>query len=1150
MSSLLDFDDASRRQREAADGQYSVWVGASAGTGKTKVLTDRVLNLMLAGSPASRILCLTFTKAAAAEMANRISDRLSRWATAEDGALAWELRELTGMIPEPDMLARARRLFAGVLDAPGGMKIETIHAFCQSLLRRFPLEAGVAPHFEVMDDRSAGEALAEAREAVLATARSGDDPDLAAALAEVTRHAPEAGFGDLMSQLALERARMRRALDRCGDHPGFRDRLHALLGVPRGATVESLLADACSDARRDEAALRRAADAMLASKSQTDRKNGERLAAWLADPAERTANWRRYLELFLTQKGERRKDLVTKTLARDNPAVADAMTAEAKRVDRFVEAHGACALLQATVALIRLGDALLAEFEQIKRSRALLDYDDLVLKACALLERPGVAPWVLFKLDGGLHHILIDEAQDTNPEQWQVVAALAGEFFTGEGARPEAQRTVFAVGDEKQSIYSFQRADPAAFARMREHFAQRVMEAEAAWRPVDLDTSFRSTEVVLRAVDAVFARPEARDGVTDHWRPHLAARRGHGGCVEVWSPVEPADPEPPLPWEAPVRQLHTTAPRARLAYTIAGLVRHWLDGGERLEARGRLLCPGDVMVLVRRRGAFVGELVRALKQRDVPVAGVDRMLLTDQLSVQDLMALGDFLLLPEDDLTLATVLKGPLYNIDEETLFGLAYARGGSLWAELRQRAASHPALLRAAEELSSLLARADFAAPYELYADVLGARGGRRAILARLGPEAADPIDEFLSLALAYERQHVPSLQGFLHWLATGEAEIKRDLDQRGRDEVRVLTVHGSKGLQAPVVFLPDTLQTPNQSPSLLWTEDEQLPLWAARREFTAPAASLAKQAALHRRDQEYRRLLYVALTRAEDRLYVCGWRTRQASASQQSWYELVAAGLAGIAEHGERDFAAIEPEHGWKAAMLRLDGRQIAAPRDDLRFSERRGIAAELPAWAGQEPPSEPAPPRPLTPSRPAIADPPARSPLEPGSSEPSAGVRRGLLVHRLLQSLPELPETQREAIARRFLARPVHGLSPAEQDAIATETLAVLRHPEFAPLFMTDAQAEVPIVGLVGEQALSGRIDRLVVTADEVLIVDYKTLRPPPTEESEVPPAYLRQLAAYASALSTIYPDRRVRTALLWTDGPRLMPISPSSLARWAP
>jgi len=536
--------------------------------------------------------------------------------------------------------------------------------------------------------------------------------------------------------------------------------------------------------------------------------------------------------------------------------------------------------------------------------------------------------------------------------------------------------------------------------------------------------------------------------------------------------------------------------------------------------------------------------VKSLKERGVEVAGVDRMHLADQLAIEDMVALANFLLLPEDDLNLACVLKGPLYGFNEEALFELAWQRKGTLWNELRRRSGDRPEFRHASLDLASLLAMADFIPPYELFAEVLGARGGRRKMLKRLGPEAADPLDELLAAALAYERGHGVSLQGFLHWLVLGELEVKRDLNNdSGRDEVRVITVHGAKGLQAPVVFLPDTLQVPKTSPPLVWSDG--MPLWL--KQGAAPAADDARAEANLKRDQEYRRLLYVALTRAEDRLYVCGWHGRQAP-PEGNWYQFIQAGLkASGGEIFPFDSAKWIKGDGWAGEGLRLVSRQRGKTEESVKpVQHPRAGKAELPAWAKKHPKPEPSPPKPLAPSRPSAEEPAVISPL---SAAPGADFRRGLLVHRLLQSLPVLAVDKREAASRRFLALPVFALPKEQQESICAETLAVLAHPGFAHVFSPQSAAEVPVVGLVKGRAMSGRIDRLVVTDSEVLIVDYKTLRPAPKDESQVPPAYLSQLAAYRDAVKAVYPGKAVRCALLWTEGPALLPIGDAALARFA-
>ena len=1148
----------SKDQRLAADPAASVWVAASAGSGKTKALTDRVLRLLLDGAAPQRLLCLTFTRAAAAEMANRVNRELGKWALQADDALDAEIEALTGVAPDGALRDRARRQFATVLDAPGGLKIMTIHAFCQSLLGRFPLEAGIAPHFDVLDDRSAAELLFDAQTAVLARARAGGDADLAAAIDTVALHAGEESFGELMAKLRGLRVRLRRLL-KTHEKDGLAGVIAAtcrLLDVDPEETPENVIAAACAEGAFNRAALAAACRA-LAGGTDAERARGERVARWLAAPKhDRLAGFDDYKRVFLTAEDQPRAEsgLMTKARREGDPRAFEALLAEQEGLARTIERRNAAITARATTALLRLGDAMLAEYDRRKLARARLDYDDLILKAARLLTDDAAnAAWVLYKLDGGIDHILVDVAQDTSPEQWQVIAALADEFFTGKGAR-EGLRTVFVVGDEKQSIFSFQGADLRELERMRAAFRARVEAAEQAWNEVGLGRSFRSTAAVLRAVDTVFARPSASDGVAfaDHAISHESHRQGHAGRVELWPLVTPAEAAPRASWLPPTTRFESDSPRTRLARHVAATIHGWIDNGERLEARDRAIRPGDVLVLVRTRTAFVAELIRALKSRGVAVAGTDRMVLSDQIAVMDLMALGHFLLLPEDDLTLATVLKGPLMGVGEDQLFDLAHGRGEeTLWRTLTRRRGENDAFGRAHGDLAALLARADFVPPYELFADVLAARGGRRKLVSRLGPDANDPIDEFLAQALAYERSGPPSLQGFLHWFAAGEVEIKRDLDQ-GRDEVRVMTVHGAKGLEAPIVILPDTTSLPYAGGvQVLWHDADtgadtgsngggaEALLWPGRAGFGEARCRAARIAMRERDLQEYRRLLYVAMTRAEDRLYIAGWQGRNA-VPDDCWYRLAEAALADIAE--PFDFAA------WEGDGLRLVDRQTRKPARDAAARVPAADAGPLPRFAREAAKPEPAPPRPLAPSRPAELEPAVLSPLAEGPGE--ARFLRGRLIHRLLQTLPELAPEARAEECRRFLARPGHGLGADARDEIAAEVLAVLDDERFAALFGPSSRAEVPLVGVVDGAVVAGQVDRLVVSDDAVMVVDFKTNRPAPERAADIPPAYLAQMAAYRAVLALIYPGRPIRCALLWTDGPRLVELDDAVPAGRAP
>ncbi|MBM3547847.1 MAG: double-strand break repair helicase AddA [Alphaproteobacteria bacterium] len=1126
----------SAEQLAASHPEASVWVGASAGSGKTSVLSDRVLRLLLVdGTRPERLLCLTFTKAAAAEMKTRVMAELASWAAADATSLADHLFKLLGKPASEDETVRARRLFARAIDAPGGLKIQTLHGFCQSLLGRFPLEAGVVPYFEAADERTAEELMVEARNRVLAEAQSGGA--LAQALRTVTERAGEERFDELLRALAAERGRLRRVIDDHGTVDAAAAAIFDHHGADPGTTPEQMIAEHCEEAPLDLAALRRAASAMALS-GVDDQKRAPALARFLAEGDRRIEFFDDYRLVFLTKEGTVRGRLCAKAIATRDPAIQAAMVAEADRLlalDRRLKAHR---LARATAALVRLAVAVGETYESLKHSRALLDYDDLILKTRDLLKAEGVAPWVLFKLDGGLDHILIDEAQDTNPDQWQVIESLAEEFFSGEGAR-DAKRTIFAVGDHKQSIFSFQRADPREFERMKLHFALRVEAAAKDWVQVDLETSFRSTQAVLSVVDAVFARPEALAGVApENTRiQHKAHRAGAAGVVELWPLIEPAERDPFEAWTPPVTQRATEDPETQLAALLARRIRGWV-GKEKLPSKDRMIRPGDIMVLVRRRGAFLDALVRSLKQQDVPVAGADRILLTDQLAVMDLVALGHALLLPSDDLTLATVLKGPLVGFDEEQLFKLAHGREGvSLWRRLAQIKDQDPAYGRAHDFISDLLARVDLMPPFALFAHVLGPMRGRRKIRARLGPESLDALEEFLNAAIAYERGHPPSLEGFLRWLEASEEDIRRDLEHGVRDEVRVMTVHGAKGLQAPIVILPDTVSQLRDDTQLFWAE-QGLPVWCARSEDADAVAARLRTAARQRRDEEQRRLLYVAMTRAEDRLYVCGWQTQKAP-SDGCWYQLIEAGLKDL----DGTLTAVVPS--FEKPGLRFENAQ-SAPIEATRAATV-GTTSLLPEWATRPPPPEPTPPKPLAPSRPEDPEPPARSPM---LAEDTLRFRRGRLVHRLLQSLPELPPASRAAAGRRWLGRKGQGLTADEADELLKETLAILDDPALAPLFGPESRPEVPVSGVIGRHVVAGQVDRLVALPGKVMVIDYKTNRPAPADPAKVAALYLRQMAAYRAVLRLVYPGRPVECHLLWTETPRLMALPDALLNRYTP
>ncbi len=1128
---------AEMEQRLAADPSVSAAVAAHAGAGKTKLLIDRLLRLMLSpdGDPA-RILCLTFTKAAAAEMAIRLQRRLGGFVTMDDAALRAALKDLQ-ITPDAAALTRAREMFARVLDLPGGMRISTIHAFCQSLLRRFPLEAQISPHFRVVEQADARAALDAAREAALPLVPQADIDALAGLVSAD-------GFASLVGVLEHQRDRLRPAM--ALPHDALVAALRRVSGA--GATSEAELIEAAVDwpgARTLRAALMR----VKAHASPAAADKAGRMIGWLDLPRDMRAEyWQKWLEELFRQDGEAQalRNFCNDKLHAIHGDIRPACEQEQLRVQAVLDQMRALRTASASAALLRLAAPILADYSDTKLRSGLVDYDDLISRTLALLSDGGAA-WVKFKLDGGIDHILLDEVQDNSAEQWAVTDALTEDFFAGEGARGDLLRTVFAVGDTKQSIYSFQGANPKLFGTWRERTNRLVDQAGKHWRSAVLDVSFRSTAPVLTVVDAVFAGGPASAGVAEAGPlNHHANRLGQAGSVTLWPLAPKPEQVAPAPWTVPEQNHPARSGPEDLVRHLAAWIGSQVAGGVMLESAARPMRAGDVLVLVRRRGDFDRALVRELKKLSVPVAGLDRMVLTEQPAVQDLVALCGALLLPQDDLTFAEMLVSPLGGLSDQSLMELAAPRSGTVWDALRTRASERPDWQNAHDFFATLLSRVDYASPYALLAEALGPLGGRARLFARLGPEAAEPVDELLSAALHYATLHPPSLQGFLHWLDLAGAEVKREAEAAS-DTVRIMTVHGAKGLEAPLVILPDTVTLPPDDNRLHWTRDPvtgiDLPLWAPNKHFRCAAVDHLRANTAGMRAEEYNRLLYVALTRARDHLLICGWEPR-GDVPDTSWYALVADGM--------RRAGASVREHEWGTA-LRLACPQAALPEPQSAPAET--ALSQLPEWAGAAPAWQPAPlpdepplPRPLSPSRPdgvrLGAVPPARSPLMRG--EPEAANTRGLLVHTLLQHLPDMPEAARLSAAQAYVAASL----PGQAAELAAKVVAVLNAPSMAPLFGPGSRAEQAVTGVVAGQVISGRVDRIAVLPDAVLIADYKTGRAPPPSPEATPVLYLRQLAAYREVLRMLYRDRPVHCALVWTEGPVLMPVPDNVLDRHAP
>ncbi len=1074
------------REREATLAQIaaawpvrSAWLSANAGSGKTRVLTNRVARLLLGGTAPGRILCLTFTKAAAAEMQNRLFKQLGTWAMMPDAPLRAALAEL-GEEALPDaQLLHARSLFARALETPGGLKIQTIHAFCESLLHRFPLEAQVAPDFELLDERGA-EGL---RREVL------DDMALAMpdTYAEFIEKAgdPATFLPDILKhqELFAQAFYEAEAAEVIGAEPGLED-AKILQGLFAGIPDQDI---------------DRLAEEMLANANKHEVRVARALRARKSDPVAAVLDM---LEAVFLTDGEPRK-----TTRFPVKAVKEAFPPALDLVSRFIER--VYAARQQRLALLALEKArllhgfasgFLHRYNARKAARGVLEFEDLIRKADALLRESDMAQWVLYRLDGGIDHILVDEAQDTSPLQWDIIKALAEEIYAA-AAESGPQRTIFVVGDEKQSIFSFQGADPRAFSSVKALLHERLAAVQTPMFEGALHYSFRSAPPILALVDKVFGG--GLDAGVAGKISHKAVEEARPGRVELWPFYENQAKKDALPWDAPVDALPPGDPVLLLAGDVAARVAEIIAGKQVLPGKDRPVQAGDFLILVQSRGALFRALLKELKAREVPVAGADRLKVAEELAVKDLLALLQFAANPEDDLALASALRSPLCGVSEAALFRLAHGRAGRLWAEVRPDAM-----------LSDILEHVDYSRPFELLQRILIHHKGREKLLARLGPEAEEGVDELLRLALEYEQSEAPSLTGFLDWVRADELEVKRQFNN-GDNLLRIMTVHGAKGLEAPIVILPQTVKKPDNRGKAV------LPLGDGLATCGAGVAALPESLAAARQVQkdlqagERARLLYVALTRAESWLIMAGCGDRKQA--PENWYDLAAEALAALGA-APREQGRLVLENNWHPEQ--------ADPQNTEENQEKAAIA--VPSWLHRPAPAVGKPP-------------PARSPSDLGGAhtvsgaEPAEGaLMRGTQIHTLLEHLAGVPERQRPARAQALLEAPLEG--------VIEEALKVLKTPALADIFAADTLREVPVAAtLPGIGPIAGRIDALRI-GQAILAVDFKSNPQVPVRPEDIPEGFVRQMAAYGAALALVYPGREIKTAILWTAGQSLMEVPP--------
>ncbi|MDE1466538.1 double-strand break repair helicase AddA [Aurantiacibacter sp. D1-12] len=1131
-------------QRKAVAPDDSVWLSASAGTGKTQVLSARVLRLLLTdGVRPENILCLTFTKAGAAEMAERVNEVLANWVRMPGEALAKQLGFI-GADMDQDTVARARSLFASVLDCPGGgLRINTIHAFSQWLLSAFPNEAELIPGTKAMEDRDR-DLLADRVLRELLVEWQDSDPAAVAALEELSvRLGPDRARGWLMRCAGAHKAWFGKG----AWQPPMEGRVRQLLGVAPDADA-AMLCKACADGTPLLEAVRQVMWAYDEWGAGSGQKFAAQIGDWLlGSPEERFGSAADLLGQLYNDKGLLKYQSNLEKKVDGAAAIAENARAQLQSVAEQATLLELAAVL--TPAL-EVGYKFAIAWAEVKKREGFVDFDDLIAKAAELLKDKDQSDWIRYKLDREFDHILVDEAQDTNQQQWDIVDALADDFFSGLGQRGDRQRTVFVVGDYKQAIFGFQGTSPQNFAQAQRRYAEllhaRREQAEKAranitardLQDLDLDRSYRTSQPVLDFVDSVI-EAIGYDNIGLKKKPERHEGDDRAGLVTLWKPV-PAEEEDEGEGGDDGAEHRVSPSERRMADKIAEQVKLWLDKGFALEkGERRNAKPGDIMILVRKRGELVNPIVARLHAAGVPVAGVDRLRLGAPLAVQDLMAALRFAAQPHDDLSLAALLVSPIFGWSQEQLLEHGYRPAKTpLWEHLRK--STHADVMAATDMLKGLLAIADYEPPQAmLHWMLVGPWQARGKLVARLGQEANDPIDELLGAALQFSAAHTPSLQGFIRWFDVGDGELKREAEGSG-GLVRVMTVHGSKGLQAPIVILADACSDPDASrASALDLEEEVLgertgrdiPILPLSKSNKVGPISEAEEKAAAEEREEHWRLLYVAMTRAEEALFIGGALNKRSKKGPKpdSWY------------------ARVEPLFGdeWVEDSIWGARAELGVAAKPVLSAEQgaRKARVEIPTWASTSIGPEPRPPRPLAPS--SAADELGADPPLPAAQAAVAG-RRGVLIHSLLERLPDTPSEMREAGGRAWLERHGPDLSTEEREEMLSRAIAVLDAPEWRELFGPDALAEVPLAAVVGDQVIAGTADRLLVTETRVLVADFKTARRPPRSLEDIPRTTLVQMASYVSALEVIYPGRTIEAAVLYTQVPQLIAIPADVLA----
>lgn len=1213
------------QQKRAIDPATSAWVSANAGSGKTKVLTDRLLMLLLYGTAPSHILALTFTKVAAAEMLDRLNKKLSKWVTMSEEDLQQELITIGIETPSQEILTRARHLFTHVLETRGGIKIQTIHSFCQTILKKFSVEAGVSPQYETLTDEEDQNLLQEALFYTFSTIKLPYN-DL---FEKSNPHYVEGAIKQILSyQMRLEKLHQKFPHDQdlidfifsifqCDTQDTLENIQQKFIDqIPYDAFEEIIFH--LQDVKNKKPLIVRTLLSSIVSykdslrgKSNSGKSNSGKNDSGENNLEEDNTNLLAfYQELFFTKNLEPKalSSLASDAFQKDFPLLTDVLISEQKRLEDFFDHKKNITLARITSSLNLIARQTYHHYQHLKDKKSCLTYNDLIIRTRNLLTQNNeAAAWVLYKIDGGIDHILIDEAQDTNFEQWDIIKSISQEFFSGESKyddKAKLPRTLFVVGDAKQSIYSFQRSDPKAFIQLKSFFENKIQESQKRFDYIPLDESFRSAPAILKAVDLIFNDPYVQQKFPEKNLQHIPFHKTRKGKVALLPLVTPpsqtkedAKDKTPNEEKAEEEQKASIILAQNLAQTIASWV-----GKRPLTGENRLVRAGDIMILLRKREeAFISTLNRSLKNLGIPTAGADRLNITDELAIKDLLSAASFVLSPYDDFTLACFLKSPFIGITEEHLYELATTRitssqnksispntTPSLWEHLSQQ--KDPQYQDVISYLHTLLQRQAWK-PYDFFSYLLHQTGpllkdvtGYQNLIRRLGSDVKDPVEAFLTYALAFGDQHGHTLQGFVPHILKNKPQIRRDMDVTDLQEVRTLTIHGAKGLQAPIVILPDAhassiIKGGHKTPQVLWHQQEDcfVPLWCPYVNLFSHFYKKVTDDYKIKAEEEHKRLFYVAATRPQNELYITGIKTKQ-TLDPECWYNLTEnvfkkhahkEPFPFIDDQGEALVIKDEEEkqHANSISYLtekrgeekrgkekrigkekKEEGEKTSPQKNNQTHQEEPNQTPEnleIPAFF-QTPPASFY--KNIAPSHPSTQD-----DVTPPSAVSSHSMTRGIIIHRLLEMLPQVPASKRLESAIHYvknytsydiLSGPDSFGSEQDIHNLCTRLIHIIESKPFCDIFSEQSRSEVPLSGsmTINHQhvPIQGRIDRLLITDHDVTIVDFKSKTKVPETPDRIPQTYLYQMTCYHTIVQNIFKNKHVTSAILWTEDPMLMTI----------